>query len=169
MLFSVFNVLGPISNPTPPTAALSFSMRIQWRATIHCQFRDIWYLRCACICVLVCILCHSYVLRPMWLALVVVLFYLRFLRQMWLFVVFACILVVLIVWALQLIFRTLRPGLQPQQDASLFYPREERCGLCMWFECGSWLSFDGCFILFYRSHSYRGAAVVPRSNYRSWA
>ena len=26
----------------------------------------------------------------------------------------------------------------------------------------SWLSFDGCFILFYRSHSYRGAAVVPR-------
>ena len=27
------------------------------------------------------------------------------------------------------------------------------------FECGSWLSFDGCFILFYRSHSYRGAAV----------
>ena len=33
----------------------------------------------------------------------------------------------------------------------------------------SWLSFDGCFILFYRSHSYRGAAVVPRSNWRSWA
>ena len=33
----------------------------------------------------------------------------------------------------------------------------------IWFECGSWLSFDGCFILFYR---YRGAAVVPRSNCR---
>ena len=64
-------------------------------------------------------------------------------------------------------FRTPRPGLQPQQDAPLFYPREERCGLCKWFECGSWLSFDGCFILFYRSHSYRGAAVVPRSNCRS--
>ena len=26
-----------------------------------------------------------------------------------------------------------------------FYPRKERCGLDMWFECGSWLSFDGCF------------------------
>ena len=26
-----------------------------------------------------------------------------------------------------------------------FYPREERCGFYMWFECGSWLSFDGCF------------------------
>ena len=26
-----------------------------------------------------------------------------------------------------------------------FYLHEERCGLCMWFECGSWLSFDGCF------------------------
>ena len=25
------------------------------------------------------------------------------------------------------------------------------------------------FILIYRSHSYRGAAVVPRSNWRSWA
>ena len=55
-------------------------------------------------------------------------------------------------------------GLQPQQGAPLFYPREEQCGLCMWFECGSWLSFNGCFILFYRRHSYRGAAVVPRSN-----
>ena len=47
----------------------SFPMPIQWRATIHCQFCDIWYLRCACICVLVCILCQSYVLRPMRLAL----------------------------------------------------------------------------------------------------
>ena len=37
----------------------------------------------------------------------------------------------------------------------------------IWFECGSWLSFDGCFILFYRSHSYRGAAVVPQSNKQS--
>ena len=26
-----------------------------------------------------------------------------------------------------------------------FYPREERCGLYMWFEYGFWLSFDGCF------------------------
>ena len=26
-----------------------------------------------------------------------------------------------------------------------------------------------CFILIYRSHSYRWAAVVPRSNWRSWA
>ena len=25
-----------------------------------------------------------------------------------------------------------------------FYPREERCGFHMWFECGSWLFFDGC-------------------------
>ena len=32
----------------------------------------------------------------------------------------------------------------------------------MRFVYGSWLSFDGCFILFYRSHSYRGVAVVPR-------
>ena len=31
----------------------------------------------------------------------------------------------------------------------------------MQFVDGSWLSFDDCFILSYRSHSYRGAAVVP--------
>ena len=29
--------------------------------------------------------------------------------------------------------------------ALFFYPREERCGLYMWFEYGSWLSFDDCF------------------------
>ena len=33
-----------------------------------------------------------------------------------------------------------------------------------WFECRSWLSFDSSFILFYKSHSYRRAAIVPRSN-----
>ena len=27
-----------------------------------------------------------------------------------------------------------------------FYPREERCGCVCGFECGSWLSFDGCLI-----------------------
>ena len=51
-------------------------MLIQWPASIHCQYRDIWYLWCACICVLVCILCLSYVLRSMQSALVVDLFYL---------------------------------------------------------------------------------------------
>ena len=45
-------------------------MLIQWLASIHCQYRDIWYPRCACICVLVCILCLSYVLRPISLKLV---------------------------------------------------------------------------------------------------
>ena len=41
-------------------------------------------------------------------------------------------------------FRTLRLGLQPQQDVSLFYPHEEQCSLDIWFECGSWLTFRGC-------------------------
>ena len=31
-------------------------MLIQWQATVYCQYRDIWYLRCDCICVLACIL-----------------------------------------------------------------------------------------------------------------
>ena len=43
MLFSVFNALGPISNPTPPTAALTefFPCRYSGEPTIHCHFRDI--------------------------------------------------------------------------------------------------------------------------------
>ena len=36
-------------------------MLIQWQASIHCQYHDIWYLRCACICVLVCILYYVYI------------------------------------------------------------------------------------------------------------
>ena len=75
MLLSVFNTLGPISIlPLLPWHWLSFSMSIQWLASIHCQFCDIWYLWCECISSIVCKLCLSYVLRPMQLALVVDLF-----------------------------------------------------------------------------------------------
>ena len=42
---------------------VSFPMLIQWLASIHCQYCDIWYARCACICVLICILCLSYIVR----------------------------------------------------------------------------------------------------------
>ena len=47
-----------------------------------------------------------------------------------------CIVILhfLFVWVLQLIFRTLRPELQPQQNAPLFYSREGRWGLDVWFE-----------------------------------
>ena len=57
-------------------------------------------------------------------------------------------------------FRTLEPGLQPQQDSPLSYPRVERRDLDVWFESELWLSFDSCaFILIHRSHPYRWAAI----------
>ena len=137
-------------------------MPIQWLASINCQYRDIWYLRCAYICVLVCILCLSYVLRPMLSALVVVLFYLRLNVAICIvclhFSSFCC---------LSSVGEFANTGARAPTSAghAPFSPARR----AMWFECGSWLSFDGCFILFYRSHSYRWAAVVSRSNKRSWA
>ena len=62
------------------------------------------------------------------------------------------------------------PGLQPQESAPLFFTRTKSdavyvCGLSVGH---SYLSMV-VFILFYRNHSYRWAAVVPQSNWRSWA
>ena len=165
MLFSVFNAIGPISNPTPPTAALTEFFHADTVTSDH-PLPVSWYL-ISSVCVYLCscmhimsILCSTanaisssschILFKVLTLNVAICSVCLHFSRFCRLSSVAD--------------FRTLRPGLQPQQDTPLFYPREERCGLCMWFECGSWLSFDGCFILFYRSHSYRGAAVVPRSN-----
>ena len=142
MLFSVFNALAPISNPTPPTAALTEFFHAD-TMTSDDPLPVSWYL-ISSVCVYLCSCMH-------------------------IMSILCSTADAISSGSCPILFKVLRLnvaiwGLQPQQDAPLFHPREERCGLCMWFECGSWLSFDGCFILFYRSHSYRGAAVVPRSN-----
>ena len=135
---------------------------MKWLESIHCQYSDIQYPCYVCICVLECILCLCHDLSPMQSAPVVV-FYLRFWRWISLFVLFVCILVVF-VWALELIFRTLEPGLQPQLDAPLFTRMKStadwKCGLSV----GHGYLSIAVFIIIYRSHPYRWAAVVPRSN-----
>ena len=37
------------------------------------------------------------------------------------------------------------PTLAGRTAFFFFYTHEEHCGFYMWFECGSWLSFGGCF------------------------
>ena len=134
MLLSVFNALGPISIPTPPTVALTEFFHADTVASVHplpvswYLISSVWVYRCSCMQIM-SILCSTAdaVSSGSWPIL------------------FRVLTLNVAICIVCLIFRTLRPGLQPQQDVPLFYPREERCGLCMWFECGSWLSFDGCF------------------------
>ena len=165
MLFSVFNALGPISNPTPPTPALTEFFHADTVTSDH-PLPVSWYL-ISSVCVYLCscmhimsILCSTadaissgscpILFKVLTLNVAICSVCLHFSSFDRLSSVVD--------------FSNTKARARPQQDAPLYYPREERCGLCMWFECGSWLSFDGCFILFYRSHTHRGAAVVPRSN-----
>ena len=164
-LLSVFNALGPISNPTPPTAALTEFFHVDTVTSDH-PLPVSWYL-ISSVCVYLCscmhimsILCSSadaissgscpILFKVLTLNVAICSVCLHFSS-------FDCLSSVAD-------FSNTETRAPTSAGRAPFYPREERCGLCMWLECGSWLSFDGCFILFYRSHSYRGAAVVPRSN-----
>ena len=55
---------------------------------------------------------------------------------MWLFVVFACISVVLIVLSSVADFSNTEARAPTSAGRAPILPREERCGLCMCFECG---------------------------------
>ena len=147
MLLSVFNALGPISIPTPPTVALTEFFHADTVASVHplpvswYLISSVWVYRYSCMQIM-SILCSTAdaVSSGSW----PILF-----RVLTLNVTICIVCLHFSSFCLSLSsvadFWTLRPGLQPQQDAPLFYPHEERCSLCMWFECGSWLSFDGCF------------------------
>ena len=52
------------------------------------------------------------------------------------------------IWALQLIFRTLEPDWQPQQNPPFVYHHEGRRGLNVQFGLESWLSFVVFFFLY---------------------
>ena len=164
-LLSVFSALGTISNPTPPTAALTEFFHADTVASDQ-PLPVSWYL-ISSVCVYLCscmhimsILCSSaaaissescpILFKVLTLNVAICSVCLHFSS-------FDCLSSVAD-------FSNTEARAPTLAGRAPFYPREERCGLCKWFECGSWLSFDGCFILFYRSHSYRGAAVVPRSN-----
>ena len=142
MLLSVFNALGPVSIPTPPTVALTEFFHADTVASVH-PLPISWYL-ISSVCVYLCscmhimsILCSTanavssgswpILFKVLTLNVAICIVCLHFSS-------FCCLSSVadFLRPGLQL-----RPVLQPQQDAPLFYPREEWYGLCMWFECGS--------------------------------
>ena len=154
-LLSVFNALGPISNPTPLTVALTEFFHAD-TVTSDQPLPVSWYL-ISSMCVYLCscmhimsILCSSA----------------DAISSGSCPILFKVLTLNVAICSVCLHFSSF-DRLSSVADFSNTEARAQTSagrGLCMWFECGLWLSFDGCFILFYRSHSYRGAAVVPRSN-----
>ena len=146
MLLSLFSALGPISIPTPPTDALTeffhadtvtsiLPLLVSWYL-----ISSVWVYRCSCIQIM-SILCSTAdaVSSGSWPILFRVL-------RLNVAICIVCLHFSSFCLSSVADFSNTEARVQPQQDAPLFYPREERCSLCMWFEYESWLSFDGCFL-----------------------
>ena len=148
----------------------SFSMLIQWLGFIHCQYRDIWYPRCACICVLVCILCLSCstadaVSSGSWPILFKVLTLNVAICIVCLHFSSFCCLSPVADFSNTEVKAPISAGRAP------FYNRVKNdvvyvCGLSVGH---GYLSMAVFLFSINRSHSYRLVAVVPWSNWRSWA
>ena len=146
MLLSDFNALGPIRMPTPATVALAEFFHADVVASVH-LLPVLWYLisslcmyLCSCIHIM-SIICFTAdavssgswpnLFKFLTLNVVICIVCLHF-------IIFFCLSSLADFSNTEARAPTLA-GLAP------FYPHEEQCGLCMWFERGSWLSFDGCF------------------------
>ena len=146
MLLGDFKALGPISISTPPTLALTEFFHADTVASLY-PLPVSWYL-ISSLCVYVCswmrimsMLCSmvdavssgSFPILFKFLMLNVAIFIvcLNFSN-------FCCLSSVAD-------FLNTEARAPTSAGRALFYPREERCGLYMWFECGLWLSFGGCF------------------------
>ena len=168
MLLSVFNALGPFSIPTPPTVALTEFFHADTVASVHplpvswYLISSVWVYQCSCMQIM-SILCSTAdaVSSGSWPILFRIL-------SLNVAICIVCLHFSSFSLSLKADFSNTEARAPTSAGRAPYYPHEERCGLCMWFECGSWLSLD-VFILIYRSHSYRWAAVVPRSNWQSWA
>ena len=148
MLLSDFTALGPISMPTPPTVALVEFFHADTVASVH-PFPVSWYLisllwvyLCSCMHIM-SVLCSTadavssgslpilFKVQTLNVAMCIVCLH---------FSSFCCLSSVA-----DFSNTEARAPTSAGRAPPFFYPREERCGLCMWFECGSWLYFDGCF------------------------
>ena len=145
MLLSVFTALGPISIPTPPTDALTEFFHADIVTKIHplpvswYLISSVWVYRCSCIKIM-SILCSTAdaVSSGSW----PILF-----RVLTLNVAICIVCLHFSSFCLSSVadFSNTEARAPTSAGRAPFYPREERCGLCMWFEYESWLSFDGCF------------------------
>ena len=162
MLLSVFSALGPISIPTPPTDALTEFFHADTVTSIHplpvswYLISSVWVYRCSCIQVM-SILCSmadavSSGSGPI------------------LFRVLTLNVAICIVCLHFSSLSSVADFSNTEARTRPFFTRAKSDAVC---ECGLSMSHGylsiAVFILIYRSHSYRWAAVVPRSNWQSWA
>ena len=140
MLLNVFNALGPISIPTPPTVALTEFFHADTVASVH-PLPVSWYL-ISLVCVYLCscmhimsILCSTadaissgscpILFKVLTLNVTICIVCLHFSSFCGLSSVAD--------------FFNTEARAPTSAGRAPFYPRKERYGLCMWFECGSWL------------------------------
>ena len=168
MLLSVFNALGPISIPTPPTDALTEFFHADTVTSIHplpvswYLISSVWVYRCSCIQIM-SILCSTadavssgswpILFRVLTLNVAICIVCLHF----------SCLSSVAD-------FSNTEARAPTSAGRAPFFTRAKSDAVC---ECGLSMSHGylsmAVFILIFRSHSYRWAAVVPRSNWQSWA
>ena len=167
MLLSVFNALGPISIPTPPTDALTEFFHADTVTSIHplpvswYLISSVWVYRCSCIQIM-SILCSTadavssgsrlILFRVLTLNVAICIVCLHFSSF--------CLSWFFEHWGQGSNLSRTRPFFTRAKSDAVYV-----CGLSM---SHGYLSM-AVFILIYRSHSYRWAAVVPRSNWQSWA
>ena len=169
MLLSVFNALGPISIPTPPTVALTEFFHANTVTSVHPLLVS-WYL-ISSVCVYLCssmhimsILCSTaeavssgswpLLFKGLTFNVAICIGCLRF-SSFWSFELGSWFFEH---WGQSFSLRRTRPFFTRAKSDAVYV-----CGLSVGH---GYLSMAG-FILIYRSHSYRWAAVVPRSNWWS--
>ena len=138
--------LGPISIPTPPTVALTEFFHADIVASVHPLLVS-WYLissvcvyQCSCM-IIMSILCSTadavssgswpILFKVLTLNVAICILCLHFCS-------FCCLSSIAY-------FSNTEARAPTSAGRAFFYLWEERCGLCMWFKCGSLLFIDGCF------------------------
>ena len=145
LLFSDFRTRGPISIPTLPIVALTAFFHADAVASVH-PLPESWYL-ISSLCVYMCSWMH--IMSMLWSIADAVsssscpIFF----KVVTLNIAISIVRLHFSDFCLSSVadFSNTEARAPTSAGHTLFYPREERCGLDMWFECGSWLSFDGCF------------------------
>ena len=170
MLLSVFSTLGPMSIPTPPIDALTEFFHADTVTSIHplpvswYLISSVWVYRCSCIQIM-SILCSTAdaVSSVSWPILFRVL-------TLNVAICIVCLHFSSVCLSSVADFSNTEARAPTSAGRAPFFTRAKIDAVC---ECGLSMSHGylsmAVFILIYRSHSYRWAAVVPRSNWQSWA
>ena len=168
-LLSVFNALGLISIPNPPTAALTKFFHADAVASVH-PLPVSWYLissvsvyRCSCMQIM-SILCSTAnaVSSGSWPTLF---------RVLTLNVTICILCLHFCSFYLSSVADFSNTEARPPNSAGSapFFTRAKSDAVYVYgLSVGHGYLSMAVFILIYRSHSYRWAAVVPRSNWQSW-